>query len=399
MLATFETRCEKFESLNIVLPFAGGGNLYDFLRIENDNRWHQRSYPVSDPSMPGSLADWRYAVYRETAGIADALKVLHENRNGTFIMHCDIKPANILIQKGVFKLADFGLSKLKDSEDSSKTDWYRGTALYSPPERESSTGVGRGRDVWAFGCVLLEIALMIRFAFQREVKFISPDVNNYIDSFELERRRHSRQHGDIETAIYHKTMVCVRWEMNRFDGMRPGLRHRITRDGLLPIIRDMLQEDPRNRCTAAEAAARLSSHYLGLQADTQLQRPFEYQDNPGGPPADWDGRHSYGSEDNSNPRRSAILQNPEYGPCSRPELLRTATAPAGTSGSGDEMVAMDVEGVKRPASSTEPKSHPPPFQSKEHSSIDIFLRPNINIRHSSMGDESAAKRRRIDDTN
>lgn len=38
MLATFETKCANFETLNIVLPFAGGGNLYDFMRLEKDTQ-------------------------------------------------------------------------------------------------------------------------------------------------------------------------------------------------------------------------------------------------------------------------------------------------------------------------------------------------------------------------
>jgi serine/threonine protein kinase len=145
MLASFETKSDKFDTLNIVLPFAGGGNLYNFLRLESDTRWGQQGYPTSSPSLRGCLRDWRYAVYREAIGLVDALAELHKDTNGKFMMHCDIKPANILIHKGTFKLADFGLSRLKDSDETSKTTWYLGTALYSPPEHE--TLMGRGRDV------------------------------------------------------------------------------------------------------------------------------------------------------------------------------------------------------------------------------------------------------------
>jgi len=286
MFATFETKCANFETLNIVLPFAGGGNLYDFLRLQKDTLWQQKGYPVSDPSFTGSLADWRYAVYREAAGLADALRMLHEDRNGKFIIHCDIKPANILISKGVFKIADFGLSKLKDSDETSKTDWHRGTALYSSPERDAIMGVGRGRDVWALGCVLLEITFMIRYAFQPEVVFPYPDVKNVIDSFEATRNLHSKETTGTATSIYHKTMKCVHHETRKFDTMRPGLRRRITCDGMLPIIRRMMEEDPNKRIRAAEASKALNSAYLGLQSDPQLQRDVEYRDNPGGPPVD-----------------------------------------------------------------------------------------------------------------
>lgn len=404
MLATFETKCANFETLNIVLPLAGGGNLYDFLRLESGTRWQQRGYPASDPSFTGCLSDWRYAVYRETVGLVDALRALHKDRNGKFIIHCDIKPANVLIQKGVFKLADFGLSKFKDSDETSKTDWHRGTALYSPPERDSLMGVGRGRDVWALGCVLLEIAFMIRYAFQPEVVFPRPDIKNIIDSFEAQRREYSKDAGETETSIYHMTMKCVHEETRKFDTMRPGLRQRITRDGMLPTIRSMMEEDPRKRITASEAAEALKSNYLSLQADPQLQRPIEFRDNPGGPAVDWDGWNSYGPMQNTSSRRSTVPSPHEGGSYPRPAPLRTATAPAGSSGSTEQMVDMSIEETKRPASSDETAFHPPPitprgaplFDYDGNTSQSDAFNPSTIRRPSLMEEESATKRRRTD---
>lgn len=408
MLATFETKCANFETLNIVLPFAGGGNLYDFLRLEQDTRWQQRGYPTSDPSFTGCLADWRYAVFRETAGLVDAVSVLHEDRNGKFIIHCDIKPANVLIQKGTFKLADFGLSRFKDSDDSSKTEWHRGTALYSPPERDSSMGVGRARDVWALGCVLLEIAFMIRYAFQPEVVFLRSDIKNIIDDFETRRRLSSMEAGESESIIYHKTMKCVREEMRKFDTMRPGLRQRITRDGMIPAIRSMMEEDPRKRITAADAAKALKSSYLSLQGDPQLQREIEFRDNPGGPPVDWEGWNSYGpmeARQNTGIRRSTVPSPHEVGSYPRPPPpLRTATAPVGSTGATEEMDDMELQEMKRPASSDETAFHPPPitpraphpFDFKETASQPDTFIPKNNRRPSLMEEESAGKRRRTD---
>ena len=40
--------------------------------------------------------------------IANALKSIHEQK----IVHLDIKPENILISKGKFKIADLGLSRI-----------------------------------------------------------------------------------------------------------------------------------------------------------------------------------------------------------------------------------------------------------------------------------------------
>lgn len=401
MLATFETKCAKFETLNIVLPFAGGGNLYDFLRLEQDTRWQQRGYPTSDPALTGCLADWRYAVFREAAGLVDALRVLHEDRNGKFIVHCDIKPANVLIQKGTFKLADFGLSRFKDSDETSKTEWHRGTALYGPPERDSPDGVGRGRDVWALGCVLLEIAFMIRYAFQPEVVFHR---GNIIDDFE-ERRRLSSESGGPENIIYYKTMKCVHEETKKFDTMRPGLRRRVTLDGMLPTIRRMMEEDPEKRLTAAEAALVLRASYQNLATDPQLQREIEFRDNPGGPPVDWDGWNGLGSQDvhqNTGVRRSYGPSPNEVGPYPRPSPLRTATAPVTSTGTTEQMVDMAIQEPKRPASSDETTFHPPPSTQRMAHPFDIEREAShsgsfmTNCRPSLTGAESAAKRRRTD---
>lgn len=416
MLGTFETKCSGFETLNIVLPFARGGNLYDFLRLERIPRWERCGFPSSDPSLIGCLGDWRYAVYRETVGLAEAVTALHADNSGNFIIHCDIKPANVLIDGRVFKLADFGLSRFKDSDETSKTEWYRGTALYSPPERESL--MGRGRDVWALSCVFLEVALMIRYAFQTTIfrKVGEPQdkehagLRNIIDLFEVDRKNSNSITGE-RTAIYYKTMECVRREIESFSGMRPGLRKRITVDGMFPVIKRMMEEDPKSRITAAEAAAQLRANYLSLQHDPQLQEEITERENPGGPPAvmftddDWkrpdDGRMCL------DQRQSTImaLQAAQYdiGP-HQPPIYRTATAPAGPSGATDKMAGVALHETRRTLSSENTPYYHLPEKPKALSSHDLggsMPRRDLfwgqdNRRSSSFNEDSGNKRRRTE---
>ena len=379
MLASFETTGGKFKTLNIILPFADavGGNLYNFLRLESDSRWELSGYPTSSHSLVGCLADWRYAVYRETIGLVDAVAELHSGRNGRYMTHRDIKPSNVLIQKGTFKLADFGLSELKDSDETSKTTWFLGTELYSPPEKDSL--MGRGRDVWALGCVLLEIALMIRFAFQ-PVPAIDgryPGIGNMIDVFYEDRKASSKETGFEETAIFHKTMKCVHWNIKAFEYMRPGLRRRIIIDGMVPVILKMLEEDPMKRISASVAVAALEEHYHSLQADPQLRRLIEVRDNPGGPSADdpsaWNPRDVTSrmqgqpaglipllsmktSVDLPNTKRSSPSEHLEVnlhtqdGPFPRPPLLRRLPASYDSSGATGQLEDLGVQEKKRPAS-------------------------------------------------
>jgi serine/threonine protein kinase len=344
MLASFETRCGKYDTLNVVLPFAGGGNLYNFLRTERESRLEQSGYPVSAPSLAGCLADWRYAVYREVVGLADALAELHSDKNGKYMMHCDIKPDNILIHNRTFKIADFGLTRFKDSDETSKTTWYLRTALYSPPEREDL--MGRGRDVWALGCVFLEIAYMIRYAFQDAAFFPDPSITNIIDDFKKRREIACEEARREKTAIYHKTMDCVHLNMGKFNEMRPGLRKRITVEGMFPVIRRMLDVDQTRQITASEAARSLESHFLLLQRDTQLQRDIVCKDNPGGPFADWS------NDWDEVPLRSST-DVPAEGPFPLPATQQRLLASFGTTGATDRFENMGLYGKKRSSSPEE----------------------------------------------
>jgi serine/threonine protein kinase len=417
MLATFETKCSGFETLNIVLPFARGGNLYDFLRLEQETRWERRGFPSPDPSLVGCLADWRYAVFRETVGLADAVAALHADNDGKFIIHCDIKPANVLIEGGKFKLADFGLSRFKDSDETSKTEWYRGTALYSPPERESL--LGRGRDVWALGCVFLEVTFMIRYAFQFAIfgkvgltqDPIYEGLRNIIDMFELDRKNSISKTGE-RTAIYYKTMDCVREAMGSFYIMRPGLRKRITVDGMFPVIKRMMEEDQTTRITATEVAAQLRANYLSLQDDPELQEAITERDNPGGPPAvpftDDDRKHFRPGEGgvsfNHLPSNFMSLQAAQRDTGQHhPPLFRNATAPTGSSGATEKMAGVGLE-TRRTVSSENTPYHHLPENSRLTSPRDLggaMPRPNTfgnqdHRRSSSYEDDTSKKRRRTD---
>jgi serine/threonine protein kinase len=99
--------------------------------------------------------------------IAEALEVAHE-RN---IIHRDLKPANVKISsEGIVKVLDFGLAKVFP-DNSQETDLSNsptmvkgtqagvilGTAAYMSPEQARGKVVDKRSDIWAFGCVLLEM--------------------------------------------------------------------------------------------------------------------------------------------------------------------------------------------------------------------------------------------------
>ncbi|KAF7027381.1 hypothetical protein CFC21_039426 [Triticum aestivum] len=108
---------------------------------------------------PKEILGWE-RLYAIALGIARGLEYLHHSCN-TRIVHFDIKPQNILLDKDFNpKIADFGLAKLCHTKESNLSmTGARGTIGFIAPEVHSRTFgvVSTKSNVYSYGMMLLEM--------------------------------------------------------------------------------------------------------------------------------------------------------------------------------------------------------------------------------------------------
>ncbi|KAF7163793.1 hypothetical protein CNMCM6106_000556 [Aspergillus hiratsukae] len=181
----------------ILFPYAEHRDLSLFLHAgrsaENKEEYNfQKEFPgldvaSSDPTEVSKL------LLRQCWALANAIKWLHSGiaiesstAKEVFCAHMDLKPENILIRHdrnskvGKWMISDFGISMTPEQEqknakfftvgdvyvhltDSSRLTGSsrpgRAEGSYQAPEATSKKGfeVGRGGDIWSFGCIFTEV--------------------------------------------------------------------------------------------------------------------------------------------------------------------------------------------------------------------------------------------------
>ncbi|XP_052486393.1 receptor kinase-like protein Xa21 [Gossypium raimondii] len=131
------TCCSNVDFKALVLDFMSNGNLEKWL--------HSNSCFLDIIQRINIMVD-----------VAAALEYLHTG-HPTPIIHCDLKPSNILLDEDmVAHVGDFGIAKLLGEGDVVKQTMTLATISYMAPEFGSTGIVSIKCDIYSYGIVLIE---------------------------------------------------------------------------------------------------------------------------------------------------------------------------------------------------------------------------------------------------
>lgn len=206
-----------------------------------------------------------------------ALDYTHE----MLVKHRDIKPSNILIKDGTIYLTDFGIAKELVEGATTGSTALPGpfTPAYSAPELfADSARRGRAVDIYALGCVFLEIALVLH------------DYHGVLESFSLRRLQASgtRNYAQNEPEVLLAIWDCWkdRWNHDStYDGRH--LDRLNVAEELLLLVFLMMDPDPSQRITCRQLAALLAHPTHGFPhistaacGDCKVRKTYEDSNIP-----------------------------------------------------------------------------------------------------------------------
>ncbi|KAJ4122804.1 hypothetical protein NW768_010249 [Fusarium equiseti] len=242
----------------------------------------------------------RLCLISSAIGLADGLDFLHtgitaKGMKRRVCFHMDLKPGNVLIfhEKGhdIWKISDFGMSKVKDiprstptqediltdfaklfiprskegTAEASKTAMQRGPHTFSPSEGEGSgKTMNEKSDVWALGCIL-----SLAFTY---MEFQVKGLERYSEL--------RRQHSNLATdPFYGKSTIRQSFPINKGvveqhrslvkAAAKRGSDEKKAVQSMLDLLKDkVFVENQKRRCQASEVRQKLAETLEKYEAVT-----------------------------------------------------------------------------------------------------------------------------------
>jgi hypothetical protein len=241
--------CDEEQHRLLVYEYMSNGSLASFLFGISRPHWNQR--------------------VQIAFGIARGLMYLHEECS-TQIIHCDIKPQNILLDEYYTpRIADFGLAKLllADQTRAARTG-IRGTIGYFAPEWFRKACISVKVDVYSFGVMLLEIICCkssVAFAMGEEEALIDWAYECYKDK-KLEKLIENDEEARNDKKRLERLVIVAIWCIQEDPSLRPSMK-KITQmlEGVIEV-----SVPPRPSLYASSPPSNMSSSEFSLSTDSQL---------------------------------------------------------------------------------------------------------------------------------
>ncbi|XP_027340216.1 uncharacterized protein LOC113853791 [Abrus precatorius] len=200
--------CNEGQHRILVYEFMSNGTLANFLFTPLKPNWNQR--------------------FHIALGIARGLVYLHEECS-TQIIHCDIKPQNILLDDQYnARISDFGLAKLLLINQSHTETRIRGTKGYVAPDWFRSAPITAKVDTYSFGVMLLEIICCRRNV---EKEFVDEDkgiLTDWVYDCYKTKRLDILLENDFEAInamkSFEKLVMIAIWCIQEDPSLRPTMK-------------------------------------------------------------------------------------------------------------------------------------------------------------------------------
>lgn len=231
-----------------------------------------------ESNRPSSFASDEVIVLA-LANLASAIEQVHDFSARTIDLreigcHHDLRPKNILVEGSQFVLADFGLSRFKDTSQDSDTMHKKGQGDYVAPECEDLDGdfskhrIRRSSDIWSFGCIIAEVlTYMIRG---------SDGVEQFwkLRTYKVHQNKYHLFHEGPGQPSHAVELWLESLGVNL---EKPGRL-------LLRLVKDMMSLEPDDRPRADEVAGRLRLivlYYTTESIDVRYDELFNQVENSG----------------------------------------------------------------------------------------------------------------------
>ena len=161
-LGQFETEIKitaKFHHPNIIeIHNVGEWNGRPYIEMEIIDGSSLREIVEKKGALPVEVATAIFILVCRALIYAHGQDIILYGKQRKGVVHCDIKPANIMItNQGIVKLTDFGLATPLDASLHSDNEKFNGTFRYASPEQLKMMPVDERTDIYSLSVAMYEV--------------------------------------------------------------------------------------------------------------------------------------------------------------------------------------------------------------------------------------------------